>query len=249
MNTRFETCLQSLEIPVKDIDRDKHIILRAMGYTDHSRVKIPDMLLYTVEKLLEESENHIEITACFRIFDPCDVTIDKTRIHVKGRMLQSGHIINAQLQKAETLVLFACTLGLTFDRWIDRIKRSEDMFETYVADIIGSELIESALDTLQTVLERIAAPPGYGYSNRFSPGYCGWPLPDQHILFALLAGAECGISLDENAFMTPVKSVSGIYGLGKSVKKAAYQCAVCESSRCYKKNSPITPFPGDAELK
>ncbi|MCK7538940.1 MAG: hypothetical protein MZV63_52410 [Marinilabiliales bacterium] len=46
-------------------------------------------------------------------------------------------------------------------------------------------------------------------TNRFSPGYCGWDVAEQHKLFSFFKDNFCGITLTESALMNPVKSVSG----------------------------------------
>jgi hypothetical protein len=56
---------------------------------------------------------------------------------------------------------------------------------------------------------------------------------DQHDLFSLLPEDFCGIRLTESAMMVPVKSVSGIIGIGPGVERVDYQCKNCQqSSRC-----------------
>jgi hypothetical protein len=55
---------------------------------------------------------------------------------------------------------------------------------------------------------------------------------EQHALFALLPPQFCGISLGESALMHPVKSVSGIIGVGPEVKYSDYLCDVCNVSDC-----------------
>jgi hypothetical protein len=72
-------------------------------------------------------------------------------------------------------------------------------------------------------------------TNRYSPGYCGWDVSDQHKLFSLLPNNFCGIKLTENALMIPIKSVSAVIGIGKNVERKDYQCSICEIEFCYKR--------------
>jgi len=235
MNSNVDTSVRSFEVPVHELIINKDLMLRAMGYNINSQLNIPGLLCVQLDKLLSEVENHLEIKACFKLFRPYDVKISRAEISLKNKILQSGKIINLQLKQANTLALFSCTLGQKFDTWINKIKLSGDMFITYIADIIGSELIELALDSLEKTMALEIVPFGYKYSNRFSPGYCSWPLMDQHTIFSFLPQNLCNISLNESALMNPIKSVSGIYGLGKSITKKAYQCSICDSTHCYKR--------------
>ncbi len=89
------------------------------------------------------------------------------------------------------------------------------------------------IDWLQNKIEERAIQDGLNTTNKFSPGYCGWNVIEQHKLFNLLPENFCGITLSESALMRPIKSVSGIIGLGKYVKKMDYQCQICEQENCF----------------
>jgi cobalamin-dependent methionine synthase I len=49
---------------------------------------------------------------------------------------------------------------------------------------------------------------------RYSPGYCGMDLRQQQNLFRLVPAESIGITLLPSQLMQPMKSVSGIVGLG-----------------------------------
>ena len=69
-------------------------------------------------------------------------------------------------------------------------------------------------------------------SDRYSPGYCEWSVAEQQKLFSLLPENFCGISLSDSSLMTPIKSVSGIIGIGKDLKQKGYQCNWCNDQNC-----------------
>jgi len=73
---------------------------------------------------------------------------------------------------------------------------------------------------------------GLHITNRFSPGYCGWNVKEQHKLFQLLPPKFCGISLSDSALMIPIKSISGIIGMGDHVIVSDYPCDVCHEENC-----------------
>jgi len=43
---------------------------------------------------------------------------------------------------------------------------------------------------------------------------------------------HCGIKLSDSCLMDPIKSVSGVIGFGRNVKKTAYECQMCELETC-----------------
>ncbi len=98
------------------------------------------------------------------------------------------------------------------------------------------EVVENAADMMHHELKAEAAVRGKKITNRFSPGYCGWDVAEQHKLFTFFRDNFCGITLTESALMNPVKSVSGLIGIGRDVKYAAYQCHVCNDKNCIYRN-------------
>jgi len=73
-------------------------------------------------------------------------------------------------------------------------------------------------------------------TNRYSPGYCGWNITGQKILFSLLPEYFCGIELTDTCLMLPIKSVSGIIGIGRDVKFNAYTRNLCDMQYCLYRN-------------
>ena len=107
-----------------------------------------------------------------------------------------------------------------------------DFLRGYVYDVIGSEIVEAACDLMQAELENAAVASGNKITNRYSPGYCGWNVSEQHKLFQLIPYNYCGIKLNESALMDPEKSVSGFIGIGENVKNNAYMCKICDMKDC-----------------
>ncbi|MCF0209200.1 MAG: methionine synthase, partial [Bacteroidaceae bacterium] len=74
------------------------------------------------------------------------------------------------------------------------------------------------------------------HTNRFSPGYCGWHVREQKLLFSTFPLAEpCGVKLTDSCLMLPIKSVSGVIGIGENVRKLEYTCGLCDYANCYKR--------------
>lgn len=89
------------------------------------------------------------------------------------------------------------------------------MVKVYIADAIGSVIAEKTADCMEIALDEYIHDRGWRHTNRFSPGYCGWHVSEQKKLFPLFPSAEpCGIRLTDSSLMLPIKSVSGVIGLG-----------------------------------
>ncbi|MBO4463335.1 MAG: methionine synthase [Prevotella sp.] len=146
-----------------------------------------------------------------------------------------GSIIEQQLRGSEAYALFICTAGVEYEAWQQRLKELEDMVRVYIADAMGSVIAEKCADRMEEHLQQSIDKLGWHHTNRFSPGYCGWHVSEQQLLFPLFAGQTCGVCLTDSSLMVPIKSVSGLIGVGKEVRRLDYTCGLCEMHQCYKR--------------
>lgn len=120
--------------------------------------------------------------------------------------------------------------------WSQDLMGRQDHLQAYFVDALGSELVEKAADWVEERVIAWGLNRGRGTTNRYSPGYCGWSVSEQHKLFSLLPPDFCGISLTESALMQPEKSVSGVIGIGGAVRKEAYGCKICAMEDCFRRH-------------
>ena len=146
-----------------------------------------------------------------------------------------GKIILRQLRGSEAYALFVCTAGVDYESYQQRLKAEGDMVRVFIADALGSVIAEKCADQMETTLQESIDKLGWHHTNRFSPGYCGWHVSEQQRLFPLFDGHTCGITLTDSSLMVPIKSVSGIIGLGQEVRKLDYTCGLCTFEKCYKR--------------
>ena len=150
-----------------------------------------------------------------------------------------GKIIEHQLKSAEAYALFICTAGTEYEEYQKRLKEEGDMVRVFIADALGSVVAEKTADCMEKALQESIDKLGWNHTNRFSPGYCGWHVSEQQLLFPLFGGDTCGVSLTESSLMMPIKSVSGIIGLGPQVRHLDYTCGLCDFKQCYKRKQRI----------
>ena len=146
-----------------------------------------------------------------------------------------GNIILRQLRDSEAYALFICTAGVEYEAYQQRLKEQGDMVRVFIADALGSVIAEKCADQMEIALQESIDKLGWKHTNRFSPGYCGWHVSQQQLLFPLFQGHTCGVTLTDSSLMVPIKSVSGIIGLGASVRKLDYTCGLCDFKQCYKR--------------
>jgi len=146
-----------------------------------------------------------------------------------------GSIIMRQLRGAEAYALFICTSGMEFEAYLQQLKTQGDMVRTYIADALGSVIAERCADLMEHHLQQSIDKLQWHHTNRFSPGYCGWHVSQQQQLFPLFGGHTCGVRLTDSSLMVPIKSVSGIIGIGPHVRHLDYTCGLCDFQQCYKR--------------
>ncbi|MFA9389839.1 MAG: vitamin B12 dependent-methionine synthase activation domain-containing protein [Prolixibacteraceae bacterium] len=211
MNVKVENVLSNLGMKLSDAD---------------------DYILSLIDQFTIECKQLAQPRASFLFLsEPHFDTIEKN-LHIKHQIFHLGKTITSMLKKSEQVVIFAATVGDAIEQYSKKQMKEGNSLEGYLIDIMGSELAENTADHLHNYLEDLVAKNGLGLSNRYSPGYCNWPVSDQKSLFELLGQTPCGISLNASSLMSPVKSVSGILGLGKGLKRVDYKCRLCTDEKC-----------------
>jgi hypothetical protein len=213
----------------KDLKITVSQIENVLGYTEgDDRTFVMDL----IDELLIESQKICSIKAQYSVFN--DVSFDKNSgsVNIEGISFEIKKIVFGQIKKSDSAALFLCTAGDEIGIRSRKAMQDRDFLKGYIYDVIGSEVVESAADLMQDKLEQAAASEGLKITNRYSPGYCGWDVAEQRKLFTLAPGDFCGISLTESALMYPVKSVSGIIGIGKNVNFNPYTCNMCNMKNC-----------------
>ena len=222
--------IQEHNIPFNELSITPEEVYEAMGYGTETPGE-------DIQEIVEEVIEHVASFAIGRfMYFTTDGVLDKTTLQIAQNTLNIGSVISKQLVGSEAFALFAATAGQEFEQWMEKVKLCDDMVLQYIADSLGSCFAEKVADYMEGVLTWNIAPQGLKHTNRFSPGYCDWHVSEQQKLFSLFpTPSPCGIRLTESSLMIPIKSVSGIIGIGSQVKRMEYSCGLCTFERCYKK--------------
>jgi len=192
----------------------------------------PDAL----QEVLTLAENRVIAKGGYRIL-PLEACNAST-LTLSGRLFETGKIIAKPFQKANSVAVFACTAGHEVHAAYAAFMADGDPLKAYIMDTIGTVVVEKAMNRIAAELEEHAAQSGLRCTNRYSPGYCGWHVGEQQKLWSLLPIGYCGITLTSASLMTPVKSISGMIGLGQDVNKAPYACSGCPMEHCLYRSRP-----------
>lgn len=204
-------------------------ISSVLGYGDGS---LPAPFDEYIEMALDDAKYLTDIRSAYRIFDDAEIDDKRYRILAGKQELNVGKAVCSELKGADRLVFYVCTAGKTISEKSASLLRGNDPVLGYVYDVLGSIITEAAGDRMQSFLKSETGINGEQLTNRYNPGYCQWPVSDQHKLFSFFHKNICGVSLTDSSLMHPVKSISGVIGIGKNVKYREYVCSLCFSKNC-----------------
>jgi len=209
-------------------------VITIMGYKPGTE---PSFVPLLVDDLINEAQFHSTAKGCYSFLKVDEISIiHGSVLHEKG-YIKCGPKIARQLSGSDTVALFLATAGESFDEWI-KIKGSlKDIMTEYLCSSIGSVIADKVADVIQDEIKKFAQTDGRGITNRYSPGYCNWDIRDQKAIFDLLPAGETGVVLTPSFLMKPIKSVSGIIGIGLGLQQGEYMCDLCGMTDCLVKRA------------
>lgn len=207
-------------------------LYEAMGYGNAT----PDpMTIAESVSIIREVREWVRPSFLF-FYTEGELNNEREELKAKDINFRIGKIICRQLRGSESYVFFTATAGQEFENYQERLKQAGDIVRIYIADALGSILAEKTADLMEEALEKELIQKNWKHTNRFSPGYCGWHVSEQQKLFSIFPVSEpCGIRLTASSLMLPIKSVSGVIGLGANVRKLDYTCGLCTYEQCFRR--------------
>jgi hypothetical protein len=221
--------MKTFQFSFKDLKLTSHSIETVMGYKEGED---RDLVSGLIGEIFAEAEDISNIKSQYVIFDSIHFESASRILKVNDVSFGINKIIFGQVRKSELIAIFLSTAGSEIGIRSRQAMKDRDLLRGYIYDVIGSEIVEAAADLMQEDLQQTMMESGYRITNRYSPGYCGWDVAEQHSLFGLIPENYCGIRLTPSALMDPVKSASGIIGIGRDVKYNPYTCRMCNQEDC-----------------
>jgi len=190
---------------------------------------------HIVDEIYNFTHNLSNIKAGIVAIHPDDVVITRNSIEIRKLTLNTGAIIANRFRNADTVGVFVATIGSELETKSAELLRNGDYTEGFFFDLVASEMVEKCGDILEEKLITFLSGTDLKITNRYSPGYCQWNVSEQKKLFSFLPDGFAGITLTESSLMLPIKSISGLIGIGRNAKKEVYQCSICDFDKCFRK--------------
>jgi len=226
----FSFCFDELNITARQLEA-------AIGYETE---ETSELLIDSINEILCNAENHCDIQGGYCVFDDFKVNEHNTGVIIHNKSFNTGKLIASNLKHAKSVAIIVCTAGKGITEWSNKLMAEQELIKGYIIDILGSEIVETAINKIQDSLEKEIQQKNLKTTNRYSPGYCGWDVAEQKLLFSLLPDNFCSISLTESSLMIPIKSISGIIGIGKEAQKELYECGKCDMNNCIYREQSIS---------
>ena len=140
----------------------------------------------------------------------------------------------------DEIVAGVCTIGEALEARVSALWEARELPLAMMLDSVGSGAVESLAEYVNDLLCQEGLARGVKVTNRVSPGYGGWDVAEQRLLWRLCPGEAIGVTLNDACFMSPTKTITILAGAGASARVDDYfsQCARCWMRDCAYRRAP-----------
>lgn len=222
MESQQRTISLKLDLSVREI-------LRAMGNAPNQPVR--QEVLSLVSTLLSEATRHLDVRGTYVVHKVKQARPDLLELEncppfrgpAASRLGITGRV-----------AVFVVTVGDALDQMAERLTREGKPAEGFILHAIGSVAADAACESLVEHLWENETREREALTAPFCPGYCGLPIQEQKTLFSILDTSAIAVSLLPSMMMNPVKSVSGLVGIGPAdrIEALGVPCEHCPDDNC-----------------
>jgi hypothetical protein len=182
-------------------------------------------LVEVAEQALEEGLGLVEPQVIQERVSVESVRHDRLRLG-NGASLK-GQGIAQHLAPATEIVVVVCTIGPALDERSFAVM-GQDVVRGLALYGVGSAAVEALANAVCQQIEGEAEERDLRTTIPLSPGMIGWSVEEgQPQIFQLVDGGRIGVELNPGGVMTPLKSLSMVIGLGRSVADQGRTCDYC----------------------
>jgi hypothetical protein len=207
-------------------------VLRYLGYP--AGVEPNRRLQAVLDEWVPEASRRAKPRAVYRVFPIAQLRPRSLRLQTSSGEVEFHGAVGEFLGPSECVALFIATAGPDVERLASELMQQGDSLESMIVNAVGAERAEAAeaivIEQLRDAAQKYAFSPTLPYS----PGYCGMAVTEQRALFSLFGNDDVGVTLSDSCLMRPLKSISGLIGLGPAELTEAIgsPCDRCELYNC-----------------
>ena len=216
-----------------NIDREE--VLRYQGYSK-KKVKKPN------QNILQITEE--EINRGYNLFKPRGIYslikimnfASEGRINLENELsFRFAKSIIDQLKGASHLLVGVVTIGDFLEKKVSELFSQGEYPQALALDAVGTVAVEDFSREVRKLARQEVKEQDFKTSRHFSPGYGGWEVSQQEIIFKSIPADNIGVSLTKGYMMLPQKSLSWIIGVGKEMvifSEEDNNCGNCQYKCC-----------------
>ncbi|MBI3003289.1 MAG: hypothetical protein HYY54_06700 [candidate division NC10 bacterium] len=220
-----------MNLPVTyDLPLAPREILRLQGYKRPSDIPTPQVLAI-LEEAVREARRLLAPRHLFDIFDVAEVSGEEIRLAGKETLRFAG--ARRWWGDFRQVGLGVLTLGGALEGRVDALLEAREFPLAFMLDAAGWVAIEEAALALTNTIGNVHIGRELKVTARHSPGYAGWDIWDQRVLFRLLPAERIGVRINDYCVMIPAKSLSFGVGIGPAAKvEQTQKCRRCDLRDC-----------------
>jgi len=209
--------------------------LRYQGYSK-KRVKKPNQnILQITEEEINRGYNFFKPRGIYSLIKIINFT-SKGRINLENELVFrfSKSVIN-QLKRASHLLVGVVTIGDFLEKKVSGLFSQGEYLQALALDAVGTVAVEDFSRGVRKLARQEVKEQCFETSRHFSPGYGGWEVSQQEIIFKSIPVDNIGVRLTKGYMMLPQKSLSWAIGVGKEIITPSEEdnnCGNCQYKYC-----------------
>lgn len=222
---------------IKDIklNIDREEVLRYQGYSQ-KKVKIPNQsILQITEEEINRSYDLFMPQGIYSLIKIVDFA-SKGRINLEnGLTFKFPNAIIRQLEGVSHFLLGVVTIGAVMEKKIVELFSQGEFPRALALDAVGTVAVEDFSRSVRKLARKEAEEQNFKTSRHFSPGYNGWEVSQQGVIFQSIPANNIGVRLSKGYMMLPQKSLSWAIGTGKEIMAPSQEdndCENCQHKYC-----------------
>ncbi len=219
---------------IRDIDTpvNRSEVIRYLGYPPD--VSPSPQFQEALDIWVENAKSRATPRASFRILPVTKINKRSLQIQLEQKKVSFKGAIGEFLGPSQFIAAFVATAGVGVENLASQLMKQGDDLAAMIVNAVGAERAEAAEAKVMEQLRAESEPAGLAPTLPYSPGYCGMNLTEQQTLFSLFEDEEIGVTLSSSCLMFPIKSVSGLIGLGASTDIVinGSPCDRCKMKTC-----------------
>ncbi len=141
-----------------------------------------------------------------------------------------------QKHNVKNAVIIVITAGDKVDQKVKELWEDDISDQSFFLESYAAAYVETWVANTSAIIKKWAVKKGLNALSRFSPGYPGWDLTDQHNLMQVIVNQNMNIPIHvmESSLLVPKKSQLSVMGIyqGEEVMEVDSECKGCSLLDC-----------------